>query len=97
MKTAARNLVCLDGTSGKHIECNQLTLMPSMQSRKISQLNEGRLPASLKGSNMDISTNTIEHFGTVAGIFDELGIGEIIDRASPKTRQHKASHSAIDH
>ena len=23
---------------------------------------------------MDISTNTIEHFGIVAGIFDELGI-----------------------
>jgi transposase len=44
---------------------------------------------------MDISTNTIEHFGIVAGIFDELGIGEIIDRAIPKTRQHKASHSAI--
>jgi transposase len=31
----------------------------------------------------------------VAGIFDELGIGKIIDRALPKTRQHKASHSAI--
>ena len=44
---------------------------------------------------MDISTNTIEHFGIVAGIFDELGIGKIIDRALPKTRQHKASHSAI--
>ncbi len=44
---------------------------------------------------MDISTNTIEHFGIVAGIFDELGIGEIIDRALPKTRHHKASHSAI--
>ncbi len=44
---------------------------------------------------MDISTNTIEHFGIVAGIFDELGIGKVIDRALPKTRQHKASHSAI--
>jgi transposase len=44
---------------------------------------------------MDISTNSIEHFGIVAGIFDELGIGSIIDRALPKTRQHKASHSAI--
>jgi len=48
MKTTARNLVSLDGTSGKHIECNKLTLMPSMQSRKISQLNEGRLPKNLK-------------------------------------------------
>lgn len=44
---------------------------------------------------MDISTNTIEHFGIIAGIFDELGIGSIIDRALPKTRLHKASHSAI--
>ena len=44
---------------------------------------------------MNISTNTIEHFGIVAGIFDELGIGKIIDRALPKTRHHKASHSAI--
>ena len=44
---------------------------------------------------MDISTNTIEHFGIVAGIFDELGIGKIIDRVLPKTRHHKASHSAI--
>ena len=34
---------------------------------------------------MDISTNTIEHFGIVAGIFDELGMGKIIDRALPKT------------
>jgi len=44
---------------------------------------------------MDISTNTIEHFEIIAGIFDELGIGSIIDRALPKTRSHKASHSAI--
>jgi len=44
---------------------------------------------------MDISTNTIEHLGIVAGIFDELGIGEVIDRAIPKTRHHKANHSAI--
>jgi transposase len=44
---------------------------------------------------MDISTNTIEHFGIIAGIFDELGIGSIIDRALPKTRSHKASHSTI--
>ena len=44
---------------------------------------------------MDISTNAIDHFGIVAGIFDELGIGEVIDRALPKTRQHKISHSAI--
>jgi hypothetical protein len=32
---------------------------------------------------MDISTNTIEHFGIVAGIFDEVGIGKIIDSAFP--------------
>jgi hypothetical protein len=44
---------------------------------------------------MDISANTIEHFRIIAGIFDELGIGSIIDRALPKTRSHKANHSAI--
>ena len=44
---------------------------------------------------MDISTNAIDHFGIIAGIFDELGIAEVIDRALPKTRRHKASHSAI--
>lgn len=44
---------------------------------------------------MDVSTNAIDHFGIIAGIFDELGISEVIDRALPKTRHHKASHSAI--
>jgi len=44
---------------------------------------------------MDISTNAIDHFGIIAGIFDELGISEVIDCALPKTRHHKASHSAM--
>ena len=44
---------------------------------------------------MDISTNAIDHFGIIAGIFDELGISEVIDPALPKTRHHKASHSAM--
>lgn len=44
---------------------------------------------------MDISTNVIEHLGIVAGIYDELDIDEIIDRAIPKTRRHKVEHSVI--
>jgi transposase len=44
---------------------------------------------------MEISTSSIDHFGMIAGVFDELNISQIIDRALPKTRQHKASHSAI--
>jgi len=31
----------------------------------------------------------------VAGIFDELGISEVIDKAMPKTRECKLKHSAI--
>ncbi|RQW78770.1 MAG: DUF4277 domain-containing protein [Methanothrix sp.] len=44
---------------------------------------------------MNITTNTIEDFGILAGIFDKLDIGEIIDPALPKTRHHKAGHTAI--
>jgi transposase len=44
---------------------------------------------------MEIMTNAIDHFGIIAGIFDELDIGQTIDRALPKTRQHKANHSTI--
>ena len=44
---------------------------------------------------MEISTSSIDHFGMIAGVFDELNISQIIDRVLPKTRHHKASHSAI--
>jgi transposase len=44
---------------------------------------------------MEIMTSAIDHFGIIAGIFDELDIGQTIDRALPKTRQHKANHSTI--
>jgi len=44
---------------------------------------------------MNISTSAIDHLGLVAGIFDKLGIAEVIDKAIPKTRKHKVSHSDI--
>jgi len=44
---------------------------------------------------MEISTTSIDHLGLVAGIFDKLGIAEVIDRAMPKTRKHKISHSVV--
>jgi len=44
---------------------------------------------------MKLSTLSIDHLGLVAGIFDELGISEVIDEAMPKTRECKLTHSAI--
>jgi 23S rRNA (adenine2503-C2)-methyltransferase len=44
LKTAAKDLVCLDRTYGKIIECNQLLSCQPRDSRRISQLNECRLP-----------------------------------------------------
>jgi transposase len=41
----------------------------------------------------DESIQTIAHLGIVAGAYDSLGIGKIIDRAIPKTRQHNLTHS----
>jgi len=35
---------------------------------------------------MKLSTLSVDHLGLVAGIFDELGISEVIDKAMPKTR-----------
>ena len=44
---------------------------------------------------MKISTLSLDHLGLVAGIFDELGISEVIDEAIPKTRECNLTHSAI--
>ena len=35
---------------------------------------------------------SLDHLGIVAGIFDELGIGAILDRCIPKTRHHHLTH-----
>lgn len=43
----------------------------------------------------DESILTIGHLGIVAGAYDTLGIGDIIDRAIPKTRHHNLSHSQV--
>jgi len=44
---------------------------------------------------MKLSTLSLDHFGLVAGIFDDLGISEVIDEAMPKTRDCKLQHSEI--
>jgi transposase len=45
--------------------------------------------------NVDIFASIVGHLGLVAGIYDSLGIGEVIDRALPKTRHHKLPHSIV--
>ncbi len=45
--------------------------------------------------NSDILAYVVGHLGLVAGIYDALGIGEVIDRALPKTRHHKLPHSIV--
>lgn len=44
---------------------------------------------------MEIATRRLDHLGIVAGIFDEIGISEVIDSLIPKNRDHKLSHSNI--
>jgi transposase len=44
---------------------------------------------------MKLSTLSLDHLGLVAGIFDDLGISDVIDEAMPKTRDCKLQHSAI--
>jgi len=44
---------------------------------------------------MDVSTHLIQHLGIVAGIYDLLGIGEVVDRLLPKKRHHKVPHSIV--
>jgi transposase len=41
------------------------------------------------------SIESIDHLGIVAGTFHKLGLGPIIDRALPKTGQHRISSSQI--
>jgi transposase len=45
--------------------------------------------------NADIFACIVGHLGLVAGIYDALGIGEVIDQALPKTRHHKLPHSIV--
>ncbi|NMB85332.1 MAG: DUF4277 domain-containing protein [Methanothrix sp.] len=42
---------------------------------------------------MKITSTQIDHLGLVAGVFDRLGIGEVIDSHLPKSRHHKVPHS----
>jgi len=44
---------------------------------------------------MEIITRNIDHLGIVAGVFDELGISEVLDEKLPKNRQHKVPHFTI--
>lgn len=41
----------------------------------------------------DESILTVGHLGIVSGAYDTLGIGNVIDRAIPKTRHHHLTHS----
>ena len=43
---------------------------------------------------MKIATTQIDHLGLVAGVFDRLGIGKVIDLRLPKARHHKVTHSS---
>ena len=45
--------------------------------------------------SMDIQSYLIGHLGIVAGIFDALGIGAVIDRALPKQGSKNLPHSII--
>jgi transposase len=44
---------------------------------------------------MELETAQLDHFGLVAGVFDQLGISEVIDERIPKSRHHKLSHSQV--
>jgi transposase len=44
---------------------------------------------------MKLTSAYLGHHGLVAGMFDELGIGNIIDKTLPKQGQHKLPHSVI--
>jgi len=39
------------------------------------------------------SIQTVAHLGIVAGAYESLGIGKVIDHAIPKTRHHNLAHS----
>jgi len=44
---------------------------------------------------MELEMAQLDHFGLVAGVFDQLGISEVIDDRLPKSRHHKLSHSQV--
>jgi transposase len=44
---------------------------------------------------MDIEMVQLDHHGLVAGVFDQLGIGEVIDQRIPKQKHHKLPHSLV--
>lgn len=44
---------------------------------------------------MKISSAIVAHHGIVAGMYDDLGIGTIIDEIIPKQGQHKLAHSVV--
>ena len=41
------------------------------------------------------SIESVDHLGIMAGTFHKLGLAQIIDRALPKTGQHRISSSQI--
>ena len=43
---------------------------------------------------MKIKSTQIDHLGLVSGVFDRLGIGEVIDSRLRKCRHHKVPHSS---
>ena len=45
--------------------------------------------------DMEVITRNIDHLCIVAGVFDELGISEVLDWKIPKNRQYKVSHYTI--
>jgi transposase len=45
--------------------------------------------------DINITTTNLDHLGIVAGVFDELGISEVLDEKIPKNRQHKVPHFTI--
>ncbi len=44
---------------------------------------------------MELEMVQLDHFGLVAGVFDQLEISEVIDDRLPKSRHHKLSHSQV--
>jgi transposase len=44
---------------------------------------------------MKITTTSLSHFGLVGGMFDELGISNLIETSIPKSRNHLLSHSTV--
>jgi transposase len=45
--------------------------------------------------NADMLAYVVGQLGIIAGIYDMLGIGEVIDQAIPKKRHHKLPHSVV--